>query len=42
MKYQISRDKKNHLTVDILEVLNIILMTIIAASFNYLIINLLF
>lgn len=42
MKYQISRDKKSNLTMGILEVVNIILMMIIAGSFNYLIVNFLF
>jgi hypothetical protein len=42
MKYQISRDNKSNSTMGILEVVNIILMMIIAGSFNYLIVNFLF
>ena len=43
MKYQISREKKIDLViVDILEVVNFILLTIIAGCFNYLVINFLF
>ncbi len=42
MKYQISPDNQSHQLAMILEVVNLILLVIIAISFDYLVIDFLF
>ena len=42
MRYQISQDNKSKILANILEVVDFILLMIIAGSFDYLVINFLF